>query len=808
MDQKRPRGREKHVTGSGSVYRRGSGLGSGPVGSSNGYSGRKSGGGIGKRAAIGGGGGCLIVLLVGFLLLKGCNGSSSGLGMLSSLMGGGSGANVNSFLTDALPPMSDYSGSQGSQGASGPTLSDYAATSNEPVDTTVATGSRAKRTKILGNGQDKVTIMVYLCGTDLESKSGMASSDLQEMASASFNDNVNLIVYTGGCRRWMTGGISNSTQQIYQVHNGKLTRLQDNLGSKAMTAPETLANFIQYCSKNFPANRNELIFWDHGGGSVTGYGHDEVQPNAGSMTLAGISKALQMGGMKFDFIGFDACLMATAENALMLDDYADYLIASEETEPGIGWYYTNWLSKLGSNTSMPTLDIGKNIVDDFVSHCAKDCRGQKTTLSVIDLAEFANTVPEKLSAFASDISKELSNKNYKEVSDARYATREFAQSNRIDQVDLVNLAQNMKSDEGKELADALQNAVKYNRTSSNMTNAYGVSIYFPYRQARQVDSAVSTYNQIGMDDAYSQCIRQFASLETSGQIAAGGSSAGSPLSSLLGSMVSSSAGGGSPISADMIGTLLNGFMSAAGGGRSIAGLDDSNTDFMNANPLSEEDTSEMLSLNYFDGSKLFWEQGEDGSYKLDLPENQWQLVHRLDRNVFFDDGEGYIDLGLDNTYDFDEDGVLIADTEKTWRAINNQPVPYYHTDTTEIGDQWTMSGYVPAMLNDVRVNLIIVCDNENPDGYIAGATTDYVNGETETVAKSLTELQVGDTLDFVCDYYTYDGDYVDSFYLGETMTVTENMTVSDVTIDDQPMKITYCFTDIYNQEHWTDAIDK
>ena len=57
---------------------------------------------------------------------------------------------------------------------------------------------REKRTKIIGNGKDVVTIMVYLCGTDLESRSKMATSDLQEMASAKISDNVNLIVYTGG----------------------------------------------------------------------------------------------------------------------------------------------------------------------------------------------------------------------------------------------------------------------------------------------------------------------------------------------------------------------------------------------------------------------------------------------------------------------------------------------------------------------------------------------------------------------------------------------------------------------------------
>ena len=55
-----------------------------------------------------------------------------------------------------------------------------------------------------------------------------------------------------------------------------------------------------------------------------------------------------------------------------------------------------------------------------------------------------------------------------------------------------------------------------------MTNAYGLSIYFPYRKSSNVDKAASAFNQIGMDKGYIQCIRQFASLEVSGQAASGG----------------------------------------------------------------------------------------------------------------------------------------------------------------------------------------------------------------------------------------------------------------------------------------------
>lgn len=784
--QNRPQGRRKNVTSGGSgAHRRGDGLGTGPVGSGS-YSGGSTGGsGGGAKRAAAGGGGLITLLIIGFIIFKLMSGGSSGGGgglgdLLGSLTGGSGGTDIGS-----VPSGFDFSTSDTAPGSS---------TSDSTVDTSVATGSREKRTVIKGNNQDVVTIMVYMCGTDLESKYGMASSDMEEMRSASFGDNVNIIVFTGGCSQWKVSGISNKVNQIYQIKKGQIGRIVDDAGSKAMTDPNNLASFIQFCAKNFPANRNELILWDHGGGSVTGYGYDEKNKSSGSMSLAGVNQALKSGGVKFDFVGFDACLMATAETALMLNEHADYLIASEETEPGIGWYYTNWLTKLGSDTSMPTLDIGKNIVDDFVSECAKKCRGQKTTLSVIDLAEFSNTVPSDLNAFAKSISTKISNDEYKDISNARYATREFAESTRIDQVDLVNLAENIGTPEAKSLAESLKKAVKYNRTSTNMTNAYGVSIYFPYQRASYVDTACNTYNQIGMDSEYSKCIKQFAKLETGGQIAAGGTA--TALGSLFGLGGSSSSSGNS----DMIGSLLSSFL--GGGGRNIAGLDSTNTDFMEGS--DSDNTADYLASHYFDASNLTWTE-KNGTYTMSLPESQWEMVHKLDLNMFYDDGTGYIDLGLDNIYSFDDDGNLIADTEKNWLSINGNVVAYYHTDTTKSGKDTIISGYVPALLNGERVNLIIQFINDE-DGFIAGASTDYVDGETQAVAKNLTEIKSGDKLDFICDYYSYDMKYQDSYFIGDQVTVGDKITISNTDVGNGECHILYRFSDIYNQDYWSEPI--
>lgn len=799
--EQRPRGREKHITGTGKdIKRRGSGLGGGPVGSADGYQGREqaSSGSSGKRASGGRRSPLMTILLIAALALGG-----GGAG-LSGLLGGDSqpSAPQQTIIQQSAQQTVDLSsllGGHMSNVNSGTTSTGWSQTANTgKLNNSVASGARAKRTVIKGGGRDTVTIMVYMCGTDLESRSGMATSDLQEMASATLSDKVNLLVYTGGCKAWKNSVVSSSVNQIYKVEGGGLRRLEADLGSVSMTKPATLTSFIKWCAKNYPANRNELILWDHGGGSISGYGYDEKYASSGSMNLKGIDQALNDAKVKFDFIGFDACLMATAENALMLSKYGDYMIASEETEPGIGWYYTNWLTNLSANTSLSTLEIGKNIADDFVDACAQKCRGQATTLSVVDLAELSATAPEELNAFAAATSKLLQNNDYQTVSNARSGSREFSPSNKLDQVDLIHLASNMGTSEGRSLANALLSAVKYNRTSSNMTNAYGLSIYFPYRKVSSVDNAVATYNAIGMDSEYARCIQQFASIETGGQAVSGG--AASPLGALLGS---SSSAGNTAVGNDLIAQMLGGLLTGSFNG--VSGLSSGNSGFLGRS-LNVESTAAYLADNRFDPAQLLWTADSSGSYQLRLSEQQWSLVHDLELNVFFDDGSGYIDLGLDNVFQFTQDGALLGDFDGTWLAINDQPVAYYHLSTVDDGEQYTITGRVPVLLNGQRSDLILVFDNEHPYGYIAGARSDYRSGETETVAKALTELQVGDEIDFLCDYYSYGGSYQDSYLLGDPMTVTEDMVISNVYIDADAAVATYRFTDLYLQQYWTPAI--
>ena len=138
--------------------------------------------------------------------------------------------------------------------------------------------------------------------------------------------------------------------QRYLFDTDGLYLLEDVAGTNDMSNPEALCDFINFATENFPADRYQLVFWNHGGGTIGGFGVDEVSGN--TQTLYQIDQALTQAGVKFDYIGFDACLMATIETAFMLEKHADYLIASEESEPGYGWYYTDFITALSENPSM------------------------------------------------------------------------------------------------------------------------------------------------------------------------------------------------------------------------------------------------------------------------------------------------------------------------------------------------------------------------------------------------------------------------------------------------------------------------
>jgi len=371
--------------------------------------------------------------------------------------------------------------------------------------------------KITNSGDSTYTLMVYMCGSDLESQGGYASADIAEMLKAKVDDKVNLIIETGGTKKWQNYGISNKSNQIYKVENNKLNLVHDFGQLKYMSFPSTLAEFIDYCRNQYPADKYGLVFWDHGGGAVSGYGYDENNPDEeDTLTLAEIKAALDAVDLKFEFIGFDACLMGNIETAYAIKDHANYLIASEETEPGTGWNYLKVVNKLSSNTSDDTTEFGKTVVDSFIDSNNSFFSYDEATLSVIDLSKIEN-VYDKLNSFLQEIKTEdLDNNKFAKVAKAVSNSKSYAEGE-YDTFDLADFANKVNNSQTDALIDALEEAVVYNRTTDLVENSNGLSIYIPYKDLSYYQKMTEIYPKIGVSEDYVSTLTKFASIVAGGK---------------------------------------------------------------------------------------------------------------------------------------------------------------------------------------------------------------------------------------------------------------------------------------------------
>lgn len=121
------------------------------------------------------------------------------------------------------------------------------------------------------------TIMVYMVGSDLETNYGAASLDLVEMMESGLNtEKANLVVYAGGAQRWKLGLPSDVNSVLTLTPAGTDFEFYGTTQAAINTGdPNALVDFLDLCAAEFPAENYSLIFWDHGGGAVSGFGYCE-----------------------------------------------------------------------------------------------------------------------------------------------------------------------------------------------------------------------------------------------------------------------------------------------------------------------------------------------------------------------------------------------------------------------------------------------------------------------------------------------------------------------------------------------------
>lgn len=376
-----------------------------------------------------------------------------------------------------------------------------------------------------GDGAADATIMVYVVGSDLEADGGSAFAEILEMVNSGCDfDNKNLLVMTGGSSSWSrSSGISPDKLEIYRLSRRGLTRVS-SLPSASMGAAETLTAFLDFCCSSYPARSYGLILWDHGGGPLCGFGADGIYGD--TLSLPELVQALEDSPFgrdnKLSFVGFDAGLMASAELAWSLRDYAQYMIASEEVMPACGWDY-RFLSRLDPGP-LDGWQAGNVIVDSYAAFCEAEFAGDaylnRLTMSCLDLSR-AEELEKALDGLFRAVSADLEEGRYTQIARIRGSALPFGSYTAdyaFDLIDLVDLADRMKEEyptEAAALRKAADGMVSY--LWSSQDRAHGLSIYFPFSNGQAYAASWGAlYPTFGFAPGYTEFLSRFGRMLNAG----------------------------------------------------------------------------------------------------------------------------------------------------------------------------------------------------------------------------------------------------------------------------------------------------
>jgi hypothetical protein len=209
----------------------------------------------------------------------------------------------------------------------------------------------------------------------------------------------------------------------------------------------------------------------------------------GKFKLA-LSQGLKRSGLpKFNIIGFDACLMQTLETAATFRPYADYFVASEETEPGHGWDY-RCLQVLRDNPDATPVQLGKAIIDGFEGAAKRNETANEITLSMLDLSKLA-----RIEGLIKDLSVQADGAikaNSSDIGRARAKTNAYGKNpdpaGCVNTIDVGHFASLLEKNDPQfaptcdKIRNALSEAVVYMKNGSGQKNSTGLAVYFPEKK--------------------------------------------------------------------------------------------------------------------------------------------------------------------------------------------------------------------------------------------------------------------------------------------------------------------------------------
>jgi len=330
------------------------------------------------------------------------------------------------------------------------------------------------------------TYMVYMGADNNLSDAGLA--DLKEMEKVGSSSCVKIVVqaefspqYSSNISASLTGRVL-VEKGVDSVNAGSLV----GTGVVDMASPAALTSFISWAKATYPAAHYALVVWDHGAGwkakkiSSPARGAVQDATSGNFMSLPDLAKGVRDANVPLDIINFDACLMAMYEVAYEFTGLTDYMVFSEQTEPGNGDPYDTILAALAATPTMSSRTLASTIVDKYNAFYVPDTRNE-TTKSAIDMAQLSQ-LDAKIIALSAALATDTSTKAVVQAAQAN--TQNYVYPANHDIYDFCSYLASRVSGTAKTVCGQIMTLMpsivinnKYTGTSVN--KSHGLAIYLP-----------------------------------------------------------------------------------------------------------------------------------------------------------------------------------------------------------------------------------------------------------------------------------------------------------------------------------------
>lgn len=619
---------------------------------------------------------------------------------------------------------------------------DEQTSSKDTADTTSASAR---------SGDGSWAVYWYLCGSDLESNGGFATIDLMEMMEVQVPENVNVVIQTGGAAVWQNEYMDASKLQRW-LFNGDGLQLLEEQETANMGDAQTLYEFLAFANTNYPADKVMVTFWNHGGGSVSGAAFDQIH-EMDSLDLVEMFQAFNKvwpadkENPALEVVGFDTCLMATVDVAAVFQNFARYLVASEEEEPGNGWYYTGWLGDLAKNPAMKGDELGISICNSYYEGCEAVGTQDRTTLSVTDLTKLTPLL-EAYESFGQEafVAAAQNPGFFAELGRAAAQSENYGGNTReqgfTNMVDMGHLARKTAwmLPSAQRVSDALAECVVFQVGGEYRAEATGLSCFYPY--SADVND-FNGYNVVGESTAF----KHLYAYGLTGEL-------------------------------------------SEGGDEYLAQLD-----------VQELPEIVTLADKGWDGAPL--DVNDEGTAILNLGPDADTVLAGIGFSLFYLDeaNDQMLLLGTDNDITADwENGVFYDNFRGVWGAIDGHLV---YMELSFEGDDYNLYS-VPVLLNGEAYNLQVAYDFSAEEWSILGASPGV--DESGMAAKELRLLQEGDVITTIWKLASYSGDDDFEMYTSEELTVSTDTAFGEAPLFDGSYSMVFEMWDASGNYAYSDAV--